>query len=1391
MKKRPSRSLIGLFARNILSLAVWLIAVSSLGQSNCVAPPSGLTNWWPGQNNANDVIGGLNGTLSNGTSFASGFVGQAFSFNGVNQYVTNAVPALTNILNSYSMEFWAKPTAGRQATTESTTGTAGIANQRYAIFPNNGRFGAAGAGVSVGTNGVSVFEHASAYLPSLLVYDVAITNWVHVAVVYSNQQPTLYLNGSLVRTGLTSTHSSSPSTCLGENGLGYGYYAGLLDEVSIYDRALTVAEILSIYSASNSGKCGPPTPPQITVQPTNQTVTAGGTVTFNVGVIGTLPLSYQWLFNGTNIATSTSASLVLTNTQLSQAGNYQVVVTNIVGSATSLVVTLTVTCGPSGLVALYSAEGNANDSAGTNNGNSINLVYASGKIGQAFSFNGSTARRVFVPDNPNFKLTNSFTIESWLYIFGDGGVVFFRGDDRVDLDPLAISMGGSGFINFTLTSDSQNATITAPIGYNQWKHIAATMDGTSGDMKFYVDGVIAAQMTTAVRPIGDLDPASTPGVGIGNTSGTSYNFPFNGLIDEVGVYSRALSQTEIQFIINTGSHSQCLPPIIVAQPTNQTVVTGNTASFTVVAAGSPTLVYQWSFNGTNIAGATKSNFVLGLVQTNNTGNYAIQISNPIGTTNSATAVLTVLPTPLCITPGSNMVSWWRAEGNAVDEVSGNNGILSNGVSFAAVRTGQGFAFNGNGAVVALGNPRNLQLQDLTIETWIQRTSSAVVSSNGSGSGHIFAYDNGGYGLYLASGGTPTLSKIGVNSVLASASITDTNLHHLAVTKAGSTVVFYIDGIAYPASAYNPGFTFAGNSYVGGLGTNNSFLGAVDELAVYNRALASAEIQGIYNVSLSGKCTASNYAPFFITQPVSQIVLAGTNITLNSVAAGTPPLLYQWSFKSNNIPGATNASLTLSNVQPAQTGAYAVSVTNVGGNTKSTNATLTINFPVAVVRVVNTNVSAANPVTVPVTLAANGNENALAFSLNYDTTRLTYASAVLGGGAAGALFQPNTSQMNLGRIGISVIMPFGTTFVPGTQTVAQVTFNSILFTNGAPVASSISLGDQPTARQLLDTQPAFLPVGFSNGTVTIVATTNFEGDVFPRPTADRTNSLIDWLYLGRYVARLDYPTNAAEFQRADSAPRTTFGDATIRVTDWVQAGRYSFGFDPQTPAGGPTNEVVPPPPAASGTRILSSMAVTLLGGESATVSVNLAAQGNENALSFSVSFDPSLVSFTSATLGSGAGGATFYINTNQLASGKVGFVLGVGIGSMLSAGNRELVRLGFQASPFVSGNFPLSFVDLPVPREISDTFALGLPVSFTASQLQVLTPPTLRIAQAGENVLVGWPLWASNFTLQEATNDLVPPAIWINVTQTPGVVGSENVVILPATNVSRYYRLIKP
>jgi subtilisin-like proprotein convertase family protein len=231
------------------------------------APPvlSGSFAWWPAEGNANEIIGGTTGVVKPGTTYSTGVIGQAFSFDGVNGCVMNTnTPSMTNIQNTFTMAFWAYPKKGFSIQPEG--GGFGNSGQNYAIFPDWGgasSSGPAGVGVSVGTNGISVVEHCNNYMPSSLSYTNPMNGWVHVAVVYLNKQPTLYVNGVNVRTGVTSSETFVyPSKDFGGsygNAFGnfqfkpYGPYKGLLDEVKIYNRALSATEIQAIYNAGIAG----------------------------------------------------------------------------------------------------------------------------------------------------------------------------------------------------------------------------------------------------------------------------------------------------------------------------------------------------------------------------------------------------------------------------------------------------------------------------------------------------------------------------------------------------------------------------------------------------------------------------------------------------------------------------------------------------------------------------------------------------------------------------------------------------------------------------------------------------------------------------------------------------------------------------------------------------------------------------------------------------------------------------------------------------------------------------------------------------------------------------------------------------------------------------------
>jgi RHS repeat-associated protein len=172
--------------------------------------------------------------------------GSALSLDGINAFVSISSTPYASLTNNFTMEAWVYPQATHdQADAESITGTAGVSGpQRYVVFPAIGETwgtGHAGAGFSVGTNGVNVYEHAGGYLPAVLVWKGTISGWTHIAIVYSNGLPKLYINGEWKKDGLKSNKIIHPSANVG--GSSYGYFQGMVEELRVWNKARTVQEI--------------------------------------------------------------------------------------------------------------------------------------------------------------------------------------------------------------------------------------------------------------------------------------------------------------------------------------------------------------------------------------------------------------------------------------------------------------------------------------------------------------------------------------------------------------------------------------------------------------------------------------------------------------------------------------------------------------------------------------------------------------------------------------------------------------------------------------------------------------------------------------------------------------------------------------------------------------------------------------------------------------------------------------------------------------------------------------------------------------------------------------------------------------------------------------------
>jgi hypothetical protein len=279
-------------------------------------------------------------------------------------------------------------------------------------------------------------------------------------------------------------------------------------------------------------------------------------------------------------------------------------------------------------------------------------------------------------------------------------------------------------------------------------------------------------------------------------------------------------------------------------------------------------------------------------------------------------------------------------------VAGPAPYITNAVSFS-------------GAEVDLStgpNPTSLDFTGpTTLEAWVQpsQTSAGLAASSGP-LGDIIAkgYDpNNNYQeIALRENNSPGPDYYGYFGTGGVSGGSGTNWVYLVIANVGNYDYLYINGVLVQTNSdtrgsipfVNSTLTWAiGNGTSGGNG--RTFNGNICQVAMYNYGLSASQVlKHFYAAELNAAPT--NAAPIIVTQPQAQGTYVGGSVTFSVTAVSGLPMTNQWYDGNTALPGQTNATLTLNNLQLAGAGNYKVVVGNARGTTNSVAVALTVAVP---------------------------------------------------------------------------------------------------------------------------------------------------------------------------------------------------------------------------------------------------------------------------------------------------------------------------------------------------------------------------------------------------------------------------------------------------------------
>ncbi len=684
-----------------------------------------------------------------------------------------------------------------------------------------------------------------------------------------------------------------------------------------------------------------PTAPQISATTgfVNRTLYTGGTLSMSVKASGG-GLAYQWYKNASPIAGATTSAYSVASVTTNSAGAYSISITNGLGVATNGPATLAIGSAPAGsyealMVAaapeawwrldeapgstiMYDSMGR-HDGVYTNAGGDTVTLGVSGALSAdsdtaaSFSGNGGIGMAPYSPAlNPQI-----FTIEAWVNtpVTTDNmaPVSSSYGATTTDHGWWINSSGGwwVGDCSAGTFGNNGNVNVQAQITPNQWTHIAIEYDGTRviGGTHYpfvlYVNGVTDGYVWGGVDP-NNGGPWIIGGRGV--TASTLVDRFFKGKVDEVAMYGRSLSSTELanhfQGRFGTGT-----APYFIGTFVPQTVAVGKTLTYSTAVQGSTPITLQWYKGSSKITGATTTSLTLTNLQVADAGTYTIWATNGAGTASQSVAV-TVLPRVSTANVTNGLVLHMKFEGDTTDSSGrGNNGTPQGAPTYVTGIIGKALHYdtetdNGgsggtvtNADYVTLGNPPDLTFgatTSFTIGMWIKLPSgyaggdlpfigTEVNSANNPGWDFCPSYQAGGWQWDL-NDGVNNVDMNGPNN-----SINDGAWHHFVVTvdRTNHKAITYLDGVQVAQNDITSLGSIDGGSTIT-IGQDPTGLypesgsNLLDDLGIWTRALTPTEVVNINSAGVSAGNSFDTVAPPTVTLTATR---TGSTVTLGW-SAGT-------------------------------------------------------------------------------------------------------------------------------------------------------------------------------------------------------------------------------------------------------------------------------------------------------------------------------------------------------------------------------------------------------------------------------------------------------------------------------------------------------------------------